>query len=209
MKFECGDLDRAFAVPELMAEAREHMRSCAVCRREYRLWNEISEAARELHQEWESPDLWARIRSDLAAERKPRAPWWQDWRTWALAASVFVGAVLLVWLNVVRSTAPNTASRNRDFLTEQALSDVQRAEEAYTASIDRLSQLAAPKLQQKGSAVAANYREKLTGLDSAIAEVRANLARNQFNASLQTELAALYREKQRTLQDLLTHDQKN
>ena len=43
MKFECGDLERALANSDLFPEAREHLKTCAVCRREYRLWNEISE----------------------------------------------------------------------------------------------------------------------------------------------------------------------
>src|SRR5271170_925557 len=69
MKFECGDLERALAVPELMAEAREHLKECAACRREYRLWTEISSVAKELHEEWESPDLWPNIRQTLEAQQ--------------------------------------------------------------------------------------------------------------------------------------------
>jgi len=67
MKFECGDLERALAVPELMAEAREHLKTCASCRNEYRLWSDISSAARELHEEWDSPALWPNIRQALEA----------------------------------------------------------------------------------------------------------------------------------------------
>ena len=44
MKFECGDLERALAVPELMQEAREHLKNCPACRNELRLWNEIAAA---------------------------------------------------------------------------------------------------------------------------------------------------------------------
>ena len=32
MKFECGDLERALAISELMPEAREHLKVCAACR---------------------------------------------------------------------------------------------------------------------------------------------------------------------------------
>ena len=56
MKFECGDLERALAVSDLMPEAKEHLRSCPVCRGEYRLWQDISSAGRDLHEEWESPN---------------------------------------------------------------------------------------------------------------------------------------------------------
>ncbi len=207
MKFECGDLDRALAVPELMQEAREHLKICAACRRELRLWNEISDAAKQLHHEWDSPELWPRIREKLAAQPRPRPAWWTDWKLWAMAASVLIGAVLLAWFNWVRP--PAETAKDRSFLTEQALGDVERNEAAYRQSIEKLYALAEPKLKTANSPLAVAYREKLVLLDSAIGDVRSNLQQNRFNTSLQMELAALYREKQQTLEDLVKHDQKN
>lgn len=213
MKFECGDLDRALAVPELMQEAREHLKSCPSCRRELRLWNEISDTARELHHDWDSPELWPRIRRELATQPKLRAArpprWFNDWKVWAMAASVVVGAILLFWLTLGRGIVPAGQARSRDFLTDQALQEVERTETAYRQSIDKLNGLASPKLKDANSPLSIAYRKKLLLIDSAINDVRANLQQNRFNASLQTELAALYREKQRTLEDVLTHDQKN
>lgn len=219
MKFECGDLDRALGMPELMPEAREHLKECAACRREYRVWTEISTAAKELHVEWNSPELWPRIRSVLQAEPKPQQQvWWKGWKTWAVAAVALVGisaAVIRPW---ERATQPPSqpgaipaafTSADRSFLTEQALKEVERTEAAYRQSIDKLSQLAQPKLRNPVSAAAVNCREKLEMLDSAIAETRANLDQNRFNVHLQTELANLYREKQETLKELVTRDQKN
>ncbi len=80
MKFECGDLERALAVPELMQEARDHLKNCPACRSELRLWNEISSAAGALHEDWASPELWPRIKSAIAAEPRPRPVWWSDWK---------------------------------------------------------------------------------------------------------------------------------
>jgi hypothetical protein len=221
MKFECGDLERALAVSELMPEAREHLKNCAACRREYRLWIEISSVAKDLHQEWDTPELWPAVRKKLAAEPKPKpAPvWWREWKAWAVAATVLIAAGVLFFLQPWnRSAVPVTGSdaarvaeipKGRDFLTEQTLQEVEKAESAYRQSIDKLSHLAEPELQKPVSAVAVNYREKLLMIDSAIAETRANLDHNQFNVRLRTALADLYREKQQTLRELLTRDQKN
>ena len=218
MKFECGDLDRALSMPELMPEAREHLKQCAACRREYRVWTEISTVAKELHEEWESPELWPRIQRVLHAEPKPKPVWGKEWTTWAIAAVALIGilaAVIRPWEHpATRALQPGSArvtfdAGDRDFLTEQTLKEVERTETEYRQSIDKLSQLAEPKLQTSASAVAVNYREKLVMLDSAIAETRANLDQNRFNVRLQTELANLYREKQDTLKELLTRDQKN
>jgi predicted anti-sigma-YlaC factor YlaD len=218
MKFECGDLERALAISDLMPEAREHLKSCATCRREYRLWTEISSSARELHEEWESADLWPKIRQALEAERKPARPWWKESKTWALAAVLAVAVLipLRFWHRTVQpqasppaQIAAKPARTDQDFLTDQALREVERNEAAYRQSIDKLSRLAQPKLATAASPSVANAREKLLLLDSAIADTRANVASNRFNVHLQTTLADLYREKQQTLQELLARDRKN
>jgi predicted anti-sigma-YlaC factor YlaD len=218
MKFECGDLERALAVSDLMPEAREHLKTCADCRREYRLWTEISSSARELHQEWESADLWPKIRQAIQAETKPAAPWWRESKIWALAA-VVVAAVLLplrLWHAPVQpqasptaQTSAKTSRTDRDFLTDQALREVEKNEAAYRQSIDKLSRLAQPELATAASPSVVNAKEKLLLLDSAIADTRANVTSNRFNVHLQNTLADLYREKQQTLQELLARDRKN
>jgi len=222
MKFECGDLERALAQPELMPEAREHLKDCADCRREYRLWVDISSTAKHLHHDWESPSLWPKIREVLETEHQPAPVWWRQWRIWAVAAGVCVAAVLapFFWRRALppavatvarQAPAPAAAAArtDEDFLTEQALLEVEKSEAAYRQSIEKLSHLAEPKLKSASSARVINEREKLLTLDSAIAETRANVKLNRFNVHLQTALADLYREKQQTLQELLTRDQKN
>ncbi|MBV8810688.1 MAG: hypothetical protein JO033_18630 [Acidobacteriaceae bacterium] len=216
MKFECGDLERALRTSELMPEAREHLKECPACRREYRLWNEISSAAKELHEEWDSPALWPNIRKQIEAEPKERAPWWQGWKLWAIAAAAIIAAVLIgrPWQWVVKTgTQPSIptalVSTNQHFLTEEALGEVERNEQAYRQSIEKLSRLAAPKIQNTNSPLTACYREKLLMLDAAISDTRSNLEHNRFNIRLQTDLADLYREKQQTLKELLTGGQKN
>jgi hypothetical protein len=217
MKFECGDLERALASPELMPEAREHLRDCAVCRNEYRIWNEISSAARQLQCEWDSPDLWPRIRRDLEAQRQRPKRRRIEWTFGAIAAV----AAAVVLLTIVRwpqiaalltmdNKVESTTVSGRDFLTEQALRAVEKNETAYRRSIEELSRLAQPKLQSPvSSPILASYREKLLMLDSAILDTRSNVAQNRFNVGLQTELAGLYRDKQHTLQEVLTRGQRN
>jgi len=212
MKFECGDLERALANSDLFPEAREHLKTCAVCRREYRLWNDISSVARELHEEWDTPALWPTIRQAIEAERKPERIWWKQRKTWAAAAALAIAIVVPVGLwrhSVATAPAARTQSSTPDFLTERALREVEKSEAAYRQSIARLSQLAAPKLSQPSSPEVANEKERLALLDSAIAETRASVASNRFNIRLQTALADLYRQKQETLRDLLSHDAKN
>jgi len=210
MKFECGDLDQALRYSELMPEAREHLKFCAACRREYHLWSEISSASRALHEDWETPELWPKIREQIEALRPPQRPWWKNRSLWAVAATVLLAAGLSPWWWARWQPALQPASKpaavraDRDFLTEQALTEVERNEAAYRKSIEKLSQLAKAERKQPVSPYVVNEHEKLLAIDSAIAETRENVKRNRFNIHLQTTLAGLYREKQRTLEELLT-----
>jgi hypothetical protein len=216
MIFECRDLERALAKPELLAEAHKHLRECEDCRDQYRLWNEISATAKQLHCEWESPDLWLRIQRSIEAEQKTPQRWRTQWNIWAVTAAA---AALLVFAIVRWSPAAKfgslpekkvalTADHGQDFLTEQALKEVQKNEDAYLRSIQELSRLAQPKLQNP-TPIFVSYQEKLLMLDSAILETQTNVSQNQFNLRLQMELASLYKQKRQTLQDVLTNGQQN
>jgi hypothetical protein len=196
MIFQCTDLDRALEHPELMPDARAHAESCERCREQLYLWSEISRIAPQLHQEWESPSLWPAIRASLAAAAPRRKPV-PIWR-WALAAAalVLVAALLSVPWRSRRSPS-------REFLTDETLQEVQQAEASYVRSIQKLSTLAAPTLEPSPTPLAAAYREKLLVLDSEIAELKAAADTNRYNVYLQTQLAGLYQEKQKALQEWL------
>lgn len=202
MIFQCEDLERALQSPELMRDARAHAEHCDHCAQQLYLWSEISRLAPALHEEWESPGLWARIRADMeTAPVRRHAPWWQ----WAAAtAAVVAMAVLLLQLQPWR----RGTSSGPEFLTEQTLQEVQRAEAAYARSIDKLTRIAGPGLEQSPSPLAGAYREKLVLLDSEIAELRANVDNNRYNAYLQAQLASVYREKQQTLQEWVANANK-
>jgi hypothetical protein len=217
MILECGDLERALHTPELMPDMRAHAEQCAACRQQLYLWQEISRLAPGLHEEWESPFLWPRIQATLAAEParhgvRGHLPWWR----WALAATAVLAlaAVLLQsglkpGLQSELRSGPGAKSANREFLTESALREVQQAERAYARSIEKLVAVAAQNLESSSSPAAAAYRERLTLLDSGIAELQTTVERNRYNTYLRTELAGLYRQKQQTLQEWLQNANHN
>jgi hypothetical protein len=201
MIFQCNDLDRALRSPELMPDARAHAEHCEQCREQLYLWSEISRLAPGLHEEWESPSLWPAIRAGLAAAPRPRKPV-PIWR-WALAAAA------VVTLAVALSQPWRTKPQSREFLTEDALHEVQQAESVYARSIEKLSAVAGAGLQQSPSPLAAAYREKLVLLDSAIEDLKANVENNRYNVYMQNQLASLYREKQKTLREWLENAKRN
>ena len=182
--------------------------------------DEISAAARELRKSWSSPGLWPRIHRAITLEAGRQAPagervgFFEDlfgslrasWRP-ALAAVVLF-SLATAGLFVFRGSGgrdPYTAGSGSKppLMTENAAAEVERAEAAYMASIEKLSALAGPRLEGATAPVLVNYREKLALLDGAIAELKANIDQNRFNTHLREELLAMYKEKQRTLQDIL------
>jgi len=214
MTFDCKDLERALAVPELLPDAREHAKVCDACRRELWLWTEMSTVAPGLREEWETPDLWPKIRQTLAAQQmaaKRRGlrgglDWRTNWRMMVGVAAVLVIAISVFFVKYSGPAAP-PAQQDSDFLTDQTLKEVENTEAAYRASIDKLSRLAEAKLTASENPVAISAREKLMVLDSEISNVRSTVARNRFNAQLQAELAVLYRDKQDTLKEILQRAQ--
>src|SRR5207248_792771 len=133
------------------------------------------------------------------AETPPKSSMWR----WALAAAAVALGIFM--LHPWRGSTP----ADRELLTENALSEVQQAETAYARSIEKLSALAGKQLDASASPLAAAYREKLALLDSAIADLNAGVSANRYNAYLRTELASLYQQKQRTLQDWLQNATRN
>lgn len=225
MNVECKDLERILRdeKPEELAALEAHAKSCAACREELEMWREISVAASGMRRHWESPLLWPSIRHALQQESQApeRRAWWNAifpaWAPsagWQVAVAALVLVVLsgvsVVLLHLIGSKTPADVTiqqvqdrQQQRLLTEQALRDVEAAEADYMNKIDRLAQIAAPKLQKSDSALMASYREKLIVLDATIAELRANVEQNRFNANLRTELLNMYQEKQRTLQAVM------
>jgi hypothetical protein len=223
MKLECEDLDYALRErsPELLAALQEHAGVCPACADALRRWEEISRAASTLRREWDSPALWPRIAGALAREQaasagRPRrffsrlrglsGPRWQT----AAAALGLIALAMLFTRVLTRGPQPDAALVNapdpeahRRLLTEQALREIEIREAAYVHSIEVLSRLAEPRVQAPSTPLMAAYREKLLLLDQAIGDCRAEIESNRFNANLRTELIAIYKDKQGTLEDIM------
>lgn len=208
MTFDCKDLERALQVPDLLPDAREHAKNCQACSRELWLWGEISAVAPKLREEWETPELWPKIRESIEAQRKANQRKSRlDWRIVAgIAAGLAIGIGILAMTYARHTPAPATTPDSA-FLTEQTLQEVEKAESAYRASIDKLTRLAQPKLSASAGPETMAAREKLMVLDSEIETVRSTVSHNRFNSELQTQLAVLYRDKQDTLKEILQRAQ--
>lgn len=213
MKATCADIERALSEgePELFAAFEAHAHACNRCAAELAGWRKMAEAAPSLCKTWETPELWPAIHQRLAEEsqsparRAPRS--WLRWLPAAAMAALFgiAAAGLLVFRNSGgRDPLVAHWQTTKDpILADTAANEVDEAEKSYVESIEKLSRLAEPRLLAASTPIALNYRERLAVLDSAIADLRSSIEQNRYNTHLRRELLTVYREKQKTLQDLM------
>jgi len=215
MTTSCSDRERIFldGTPEEWAALENHSMNCAGCAEELRVWKNLSSAASELHQEWNSPALWPRIEAALEQRTSvgKDSRWQRFFRSWNLRSlhwQTAVAALLLVALTAsaiwfVAGQRTRRIPDNQALLNDRAVNDVERAEAAYERAIDKLDAQARPQLQNSSAPLMANYREKLLVLDSAIADLKSQASMNPANGHVRRELLAMYHEKQDTLEQVL------
>jgi hypothetical protein len=175
--------------------------------------DELTKAARTLHREWESPELWPAIASAIAdaeTDAAQRPVRYRAWMPWAAAAALVIAttATLLVLRDgVTRDTTVPPARATERLLSDEALADVEQAETRYIAAIEALAEKVTPPAGSPASSLEANLRERLLVIDAAIAECRAEIDRNRFNAHLRRQLLTIYQEKRQTLERILELEQ--
>jgi hypothetical protein len=216
MNVSCKDRERIFkdgSAAEWQA-LEAHAVSCAQCREEIRAWKSLSVTAKELQDYSSSPELWTRIEQALAEEearkrqRAERKSWLSffpalspGWQTALAGAFVLILTISAGWMYL---RPPKHSDENdRSLLKSSALKEVEGAERTYEKAIDKLAAEAKPQLDDPATPLMANYHEKLLVLDSAIEDLRAQAGLNPSNAQLRYQLLAMYREKQRTLEEVL------
>jgi hypothetical protein len=215
MNISCNDREKILldGTPEEWAALESHSMNCAGCAEELRAWKNLSSAASELHQEWDSPSLWPRIEAALKPQTSVArdSRWRRFFGSWSLSGlqwQTAAAALLLVALTAsaiwfAASLPTRRIPDSQALLNDRAVNDVERAEAAYERAIDKLDAQARPQLQNSSAPLVANYREKLLVLDSAIADLKSQASMNPANGHVRRELLAMYHEKQDTLEQVL------
>lgn len=204
MTIPCTRLDDLLydGSPLAMETAAAHAKDCAACAEMLAAWNDVSTTAQSLRVTWKSDLLWPRIDRSLCAGKKATPMR----RVWQYAAALLITAGLGWTMFYALRLQTREAAFDRRILRVTALDEVERAEQQHVRAIDRLEDLAGPKLDGAETPLLISYKEKLMLLDDAIAECQTNIDRNRQNAHLRRQLLSMYSEKQQTLQDVLRED---
>jgi len=215
MNITCNDRERIFldGTGQEWALLEMHAVDCATCRHELAAFKNLSLAASEMHEEWNSPALWPRIeRALLAQSASSNVRWWEgllgSWNVGSLKWQTAAAALLLLALTgsalwFVARPAGSRIPPDEALLKRSTVREVEKAEAAYEQAIDQLDAQARPQLQKASTPLTASYREKLQVLDSAIADLKMQAGINPANGHLRRQLLAMYQEKQETLEEVL------
>jgi hypothetical protein len=98
------------------------------------------------------------------------------------------------------------SASERPLLDDRALAEVERAEVEYINAIEAMAQTARAKTATADTPLLLTLRERLTAIDAAIADCRAEIDRNRFNTHMRRQLLSMYQEKRRTLEQILETD---
>ncbi|HSC45103.1 MAG TPA: hypothetical protein VLC94_04710 [Candidatus Acidoferrum sp.] len=214
MNITCNDRERIFVdgTPEEWAAMESHTATCAGCRQELDSWKSLSVSGGDLHQEWDSPNLWPRIERALAGQAaSSRSSGWRGffggWKLATLPWQTATAALLLIALTASAlwfiSRPTHQRIENEALLKNDSVRNVERAQAAYEQAIDKLDAQARSQLASTSTPLMASYREKLQVLDSAIADLKSQAGMNPANGHLRRQLLAMYQEKQDTLEQVL------
>lgn len=199
MTILCSELDNLFfeGDPASLALAADHARTCDACMATLTTWNELGAMASTMQTTWNSDLLWPRIERGLRQRARSR---WVTFLQIAAVLLLITGMAAVVWRVQRRSEF------DEHILRAAAIEEVERAQQDHLAAINKLEQVAGPKLDQGASPLLVSYKEKLMLLDDAIAECQSNIDHNRQNAQLRRQLLAIYGEKQQTLQNVLREE---
>jgi hypothetical protein len=202
MNINCNQLDDLLMEGDQrsLELAAQHAQTCDACMQMLAEWNAISGTARELHTTWNNELLWPRIERAIRNERRSTRT-----RVWQIAAALLLLAALgaTAWMAQRRVRANDF---DETILRASAVDEVEKAEQAHIAAINRLETLAGSKLDQPATPLLVSYKEKLMMLDDAIAQCQSAIDKNRQNAYLRTQLLTMYSEKQQTLRDVLREE---
>jgi hypothetical protein len=197
-KHELNEMDES--------EFQAHLRECPVCQKIAGKDTELLNLARSLNQKVRAPLLWTRIENQIRQEKSAqsttgemadRRAWTSLWR---IAAAVLITFGLTL-AGYFLSKPGDIESHN--LLAGEALRQVEKAEQEYVTTIDRLETAAMPQMLEMDTELTLLYRDRLAIIDTQILHCREALAENPRNAHIRRYLLLALQDKKKTLSEIL------
>ncbi len=182
---------------------KAHIKKCPVCQEKVRKDEELLLLSRSLKKKVEAPFLWTRIEQNLREEQqKARHTGWRgiflhSWMKIPASALLFVAICvgLFLWLR--------PGLHDSTLLADSALRRIEKREQRYERSIEKLQERILPQLPDLGLELMLLYRDRMETIDEQILACKEALLENPGNTHIRKYMMAALHDKKETLREIM------
>ena len=181
-----------------------HLKDCRACREKARQDEELLLLSRSLRKKRvDAPFLWTRIEQDLRElERQSKKEGWKGifWFSWK---KIPISVVLLITICVGLFLWLRPGLHDSTLLPDSALRRIEKREQRYERSIEKLQKMLYPQLVDLGLELTLLYRDRMETIDEQILACKEALRENQGNTHIRTYMLAAFQDKKETLKEIM------
>jgi hypothetical protein len=181
-----------------------HAKECPVCREKARQDEELILLSGSLKKrQVDAPFLWTRIDQDLreleqqAKEKGHGGTFWHSWKKIPVSVMLLIAicAGLFLWLR--------PGLHDSTLLPDSALSRIEKREQRYERSIEKLQERIFPQLADLGLELMLLYRDRMETIDEQILACKEALQKNPGNTHIRKYMLAAFQDKKETLREIM------
>lgn len=182
---------------------QSHAKECQACKEKVRQDEELLLLSRSLKKKVEAPFLWTRIEQNLREEQQKsryhgwRGIFWHSWMKIPASALLFVAICvgLFLWFR--------PGLHDSTLLADSALRRIEKREQRYERSIEKLQERILPQLPDLGMELMLLYRDRMETIDEQILACKEALRENPGNTHIRKYMMAAFQDKKETLREIM------
>ena len=180
-----------------------HAKECPICREKTRQNDEFLLLSRSLKKSVEAPFLWTRIEQDLRElEQQSKKEGWRGifWHSWK---KIPVSVVLLIAICTGLFLWLRPGLHDSTLLPDSALRRIEKREQRYERSIEKLQERIYPQLVDLGLDLTLLYRDRMETIDEQILACKEALQKNPGNTHIRKYMLAAFQDKKETIREIM------
>jgi hypothetical protein len=180
-----------------------HVKECPACQEKVQQDEELLLLSRSLKKKVDAPFLWTRIEHDLReAQLQSKKERWRGnflhlWKKIPVTVVLIIALCggLYLWLR--------PGLQDSTLLSDSALRRIERREQRYEKSIEKLQGRIFPQLADLGWELKLLYRERIETIDEQILACKEALRENPGNTHIRQYMLAAFQDKKSTLKEIM------
>lgn len=181
-----------------------HVKDCPVCREKAHQDKELLLLSRSLKKrQVDAPFLWTRIEQDLRELEQQSKKKGLGGTFWHSLKIIPVSVVLLIAICAGLFLWLRPGLHDSTLLADSALRRIEKREQRYERSIEKLQERIFPQLADLGLELTLLYRDRMETIDEQILACKEALQKNPGNTHIRTYMLAAFQDKKSTLKEIM------